>query len=393
MKNRALQLVLLSVALLCGADVRAQDMEDGEAPRRIRTAAEMPKVAMSADRFVEVVAADVPGDPVGFRLPILQFTTRLLREVERVYKLSMPRGGPGLVIHALEGKTNDVRVIARALRRDGAALTRVWLPSPGYSDLEQLRFSIVKAYFHAWIDRNRPADADGPAAPVPDWMVQGALRALNGEQVDADKHAVLDLWSTAAMPYFPRLCEKLQTGTERDAVFAGYIVSWMREKKIFRRMLEAFAAGRAFDGARLAFDLTGETDPEQQDKASDERLVRLTRSVLSPGRATPWDIKVFASRLLLYPSEFDKNIGANGPSCTFREAIALAGENPAIREAALKKAREIPFSAIGRGPALAEVSESYRKFLVALARGDGAEVLTPLLDAAEAQMQEMVNED
>ena len=43
MKNRALQLVLLSVALLCGADVRAQDMEDGEAPRRIRTAAEMPK--------------------------------------------------------------------------------------------------------------------------------------------------------------------------------------------------------------------------------------------------------------------------------------------------------------------------------------------------------------
>ena len=48
MKNRALQLVLLSVALLCGADVRAQDMEDGEAPRRIRTAAEMPKVGISS---------------------------------------------------------------------------------------------------------------------------------------------------------------------------------------------------------------------------------------------------------------------------------------------------------------------------------------------------------
>ena len=402
MKRLSIRLSLLAAALFGGGALLAQTaqvqagmqpgMED-EAPRRIRTAAEMPKVATSADRFVEVVAADIPGDPVGFRLPILQFTTRLVREVERVYKLSMPRGEPGLVIHALEGRTNDVRVIARPQRRDNVALTRVWLPSPGYSDLDQLRFSIVKAYFHAWIDRNRPKDAAVPAAPVPDWLVLGALRTLDGETMDADKHAVLDLWSTAAMPFFPRLCANLKAGPGDDAVFCGYIVSWMREKKIFRRTLEDFAAGQAFDGRRLAVDLTDETDPERQDKVSDDRLMRLTRSVLSPGRATPWDIKVFTSRLLLYPSEFDKNIGANGTSCTFREAIALAAENPAVREAAWKKAREIPFCAIGRGPALTEVSESYRKFLVALARGDGAEVLAPLLDVAEAQMQEILNED
>ena len=126
---------------------------------------------------------------------------------------------------------------------------------------------------------------------------------------------------------------------------------------------------------------------------SDERLARLTRSVLSPGRASAWDIKVFTSRLLLYPSEFDKNIGANGASCTFREAIALAAENPDVRKAAWRKACEMPFCAIGRGPALTEVSESYRRFLTGLARGDGPDVLTPLLDAAEARMQEILNED
>ena len=385
------RLAVLAAVLLLAAFVPAQDGE--EPARRVRTAAEMPKVAKSADNFVEVVAADVPGDAVGFRLPILQFTTRLVREIERVYRLEMPRGDPGLVVHALDGRTNDVRVISRRMRRGKAVLTRIWLPSPGFSDLTALRFAIAKAYFRAWIDRNRGADATGPATEMPDWMVLGALRVLDGETVDADKHTVLDLWSQAALPFFPRLCADLRAGTGDDAVFCGYIVAWMREKKIFRKTLDAFAAGRAWDGAQLACDLTGETSPELQDRVSDERLARLTRSVLSPGHASSWDIKVFTSRLLLYPSEFDKNIGANGTSCTFREAIALAAENPDVRAAAWQKAREMPFCAIGRGPALAEVSESYRRFLTGLARGDSPDVLTPLLDAAEAQMQEILNED
>lgn len=386
------RLVRISLAVLACGLAYAQE-PDEEAPVRVRTAAEMPKVASSADRFVEVVAADVPGDTVGFRLPILQFTTRLLRDLSRVYRLEMPRGEPGLVIHALSGRTNDVRVISRVMRRGKNMLTRLWLPSPGFSDLEALRFAIVNAYLLAWTERNRPANAVGPVAAVPGWLVQGVLRAMDGQTMDDDKHAVLELWSQAALPYFPRICSSLRAGTGQDAVFNGYIVSWMREKKLVRKMLEGLAAGKALDGADLAVALTGETAPEQQDRVSDERLARLTRSVLSPGQATPWDVKVFTSRLLLYPSEFDKNIGAKSTSCTFREAIARAAENPAVREAAWQKAREMPFCAIGRGPALAEVSELYRQFLVGLARGDAPAVLGPLLDAAEARMQEILDED
>lgn len=133
-------------------------VEKGEAAPRKRVA-DLPKIATGANGLVEVVAADVPGDPVGFRLPILQFTTRLVRDVERVYGLEMPRGEVGLLIHAQDGTTNDVRVISRAGRRGGAAITHIWLPSPGFSDLEALRYAIVKGYFRCWIDRARAAKA------------------------------------------------------------------------------------------------------------------------------------------------------------------------------------------------------------------------------------------
>lgn len=383
--------IVLLLAFVCGT-VFPQD-GGASAPVRVRTAAEMPKVASSADRFVEVVAADVPGDPVGFRLPILQFTTRLLRDVERVYQLKMPRGEPGLVIHALEGRTNDVRVVSRAQRRNRASLTRVWLPSPGYSDIEALRFAILKAYLRAWVDRSRPASARVPAAAVPDWFVLGALRGLDGGRVDDDKRAVLERWSSADLPFFPAVCRDLRAGEGRDAELCGYVVAWMKERRMIGKALEELAAGRAWEAGRLAKALTGENEPVRQDRASDERLARLTRSVLSPGRAAPWDLKVFASRLLLYAPEFDKNIGANSKSCTFREALAMSQSNLTMRVVAARKAREMPFCAIGRGPALAETSEAYRLFLTGLARGEGPETLGPMLDKAELRLEEMLNED
>ena len=72
------------VLLLVGALV-AWAQEDVPAVVR-RKPSEMPKVATSAGGFVKVVAADVPGDPMGFRLPILQFATRNLRELETIFK-------------------------------------------------------------------------------------------------------------------------------------------------------------------------------------------------------------------------------------------------------------------------------------------------------------------
>ncbi len=382
--------ILMLLLGLCGTMF---PQEEAAVPRARKTVADLPKAVSSSDGFVQVLAADVPGDPVGFRLPILQFTTRLVREVERVYGLEMPKGQVGMLIHAQNGTNDDARVISRVGRREGAAITHIWLPSPGFSNLEALRFAIAKAYFRGWIDRTRPQNASVPVVEMPDWMVMGALRTLSNETVDADKRAILTMWSEARLPFFPVLCRDLRAGMGEQAALCGYIVSWLRERKLFKKTLENLAAGQTLTGARLAADLTGETEPDAQDRASDERLARLTRAVLSPGRASPWDLKVFTSRLLLYSAEFDKNIGANGTSCTFREAIARAAENSTVREAAARKAREMLFCAIGRGPALAAVAEAYRLFLVGLARGDSPDELGRLLDEAETQLQEILNED
>ena len=110
------RLVYVFMAFFFSCGTWAQEDEPAVVRRK---PSEMPKVATSAGGFVKVVAADVPGDPMGFRLPILQFATRNLRELEKAYKLEMPRREePGLVIYALDGRTNDTRVIVRAVRRD-----------------------------------------------------------------------------------------------------------------------------------------------------------------------------------------------------------------------------------------------------------------------------------
>ena len=369
------------VLLLVGALV-AWAQEDVPAVVR-RKPSEMPKVATSAGGFVKVVAADVPGDPMGFRLPILQFATRNLRELEKAYKLEMPRREtPGLVIYALDGKTNDTRVIVRAARRDATFATRVWLPSPGFSDLDQLRFEIARAYLRAWIDRAAPRGVT--PGELPDWVVQGALRAADSQTAHDDVRFVLNLWSSARLPYFPALCSDLRVAKGAAAALPGFVVGYVRERHLFKKMLERLASGASWDGAWLAEQLTGEKDPAEQDRASDERLARLSRAVLSPGRASAWDVQTFASRLRLYPAAFDRTIGAQGPSCSFAEAVGQAATNVYVRAAAAQKAREMPLYVIGRGEEMKAVGEAYRKFLLALARGEPPAELKALLQEADA---------
>ena len=347
-----------------------------------RKPSEMPKVATSSGGFVKVVAADVPGDPMGFRMPILQFATRNLRELEKAYKLEMPRRAePGLVIFALDGQTNDTRVIVRASRKD-SLVTRVWLPSPGFSDLDQLRFELARAYLRAWIDRT--AARHVTPGELPDWVVQGALRAADAQTAHEDVRFVLKLWSSARLPFFPALCSDLRVAKGPAAALPGYVVSYIRERHVFKKMLERLASGASWNGAWLAEQLTGEKEPSEQDRVSDERLARLSRAVLSPGRASEWDVQTFASRLRLYPAAFDRTIGAQGASCSFAEAISLSATNLYVRAAAAQKAREMPLYVIGRGEELMAVGEAYRKFLLSLARGEPSAELKAQLQEADA---------
>lgn len=345
----------------------------------------LPKLATACEGLVGVLAADVPGDDYGFRLPILQFVSRQVRDLERAYDMTMPRGEIGILVNVGEGRTNDTRVIVRPGRRpDGGFQTRIFLPSPGFSDLEDLREVVAEAYFRAWIFRH----GNGSTNSLPAWVVQGAVRAVDGKTVDDDTRFVLSIWSRARLPFFPALCTDLRRGKGPAAALPGYLVAWMKEKKLLRAALDRAAGGKPWDGTWLAAELTGETDPVLQDRASDERLARLTRAVLAPGQVTDWERRVFTSRLLLYAPVFT---GPHTRTCwTFDEAVTLAETSETIRRAAWQKSCEMPFYAIGRGEDLVAAADAYRLFLLAAAKGEPAAKLRPLLQAADARLTGVV---
>ncbi len=364
----------LAAACACMAAVPEDDDERPRAPVDIKAAvARLPRSNTSSDGLVRVVASDVPGDEIGFRAPILNFAMREIRALAATYKIAAPTvREPAIVIYAMDGRTNDTRVVSRSRRRKGIVETRIWLPSPGYSDLGLLRVAVATAYLRAC------------SLDFPEWVVQGLIRGTDVEVAHEDVRFVLKLWSGARLPFFPALCTDLRAARGRGGALAGYVVGWMKEKKLLDVWRRRFAAGEKWDGRRLAEDLTGEKEPVMQDRANDERLVRLTNSVLSPGRASPWDLTVFASRLLLYPPFFDKIYGANRTCCTFAEAIAFVEERPEIRRAAFRKAREVPLYAIGRGDELAAAAFAYRDFLLALSQEkEGPERCRALLATAQ----------
>ena len=364
--------------------------DDTEPPPPKRSVADivrsMPKSQSSSDGFVRVFAVEVPGDKMGFCDPLVQFASGIVRSLGKTLSLpALPYGRePGLVIYAQDGRTNDTRVVVRASRRRSGPFTRIWLPSPGFSDIDRLRLEVAKAYFRAAVEMYRelpPPKGAPPPAEMPEWLVGGALRLTDIEQARADMRDVLEGWSDGYFPFFPSLC------AQRDVpdILAGYLAGWMKEKFLFPDVLKDLAAGKELDGVWLAEKLTGEKDAAAQDRVSDYRLLRLLRKVISPGMAARSDLRFFASRLLLYPSFYDKMFSGISHGCTFRAAAELYSEDPEVRMAAARKAKEIPLHAIGKGEELQQASLAYMEFLQALSNGEKVARLLELLDAADVK--------
>ena len=326
---------------------------------------------MSSDGFIRVVAEDNPRDEVGFRLPILAYAGKTLDAISKAFNIKRTRvTEPGLVIYAMDGRTNDTRVIIRPeTRKNGSKVVKIFLPSPGYSDLEELRVGIARSFL-----------GDG----LPDWVVQGVLRCEDDDTRREDERFVLELWSNARLPFFPALCTDLRVGKGRAAALPGYMAGWIRERKLLKKLAE-----EKWDGTRLAELLTGETNPMMQDRASDERLARLARSVLQPGECGLWELNFFNSRLSLYSPVFNVKIARGEFSCPFRDAIEEGGTNLMVRAAAFLKAREVPLYALGRGEEMQNVARAYTMFLLSLAGGEDSQKLHALLASADSRLEKV----
>ena len=119
----------------------------------------------------------------------------------------------------------------------------------------------------------------------------------------------------------------------------------------------------------------------------DDAGLRLMSRVFEPGRASPRDILIFASRLYLYPPQYDLRFLGEFDKLSFAEALKLGRTDPLVRLMAYRKALELPVLGGGKSPELKAAADAYQAFLAALVRGESDEKgLKALLDAADERL-------
>ena len=127
-------------------------------------------------------------------------------------------------------------------------------------------------------------------------------------------------------------------------------------------------------------------------KTEDDYL-KMLRGVHLPGVATKADVLTFASRLFLYPELHAVPFCGKYASCSFREAVAFAKEDPSIRLSAYQKIQPLMVFGAGHGDKMTAAVEAYSKFLMELARFKLPEAeLLKMLDEADAKLKGVLEE-
>lgn len=387
------------------ADASALTPERGERRASVAVVPPSMRSMTSRDNFIEVFSDEIePEDGIGFKGPIFKSAVDSAESIAALTGLEMPRGGAGLVIHVGDGTNNDTRVVCRVERNNsGALVTRLYLPSPGYSDLDAFCRHIAAAYLRAWASRTAEAAAGERGADfkeAPEWLAHGLSRLTDESFALFDRLDALGMWQAGEMPFFPDLPSMLKFDTDTGSSLCGFMAKWMLEHKlakeekkgkdkkplaktVFAAMMERLSSAKEWDDSLLLQLLTGETDPQAQDAAFDRHMLKLRLAVLVPGKATPEDVRTFASRLLLYPPFFDISFPDGQKAMPFRFAIKHAS-NPVVRASAVMRLRGLELTVIGRSEKLVEAAKSYVRFLRALALREDADSLTEKLDEADA---------
>ena len=119
----------------------------------------------------------------------------------------------------------------------------------------------------------------------------------------------------------------------------------------------------------------------------DEEGLRLMRRIFKPGESSPRDVLIFASRLYLYPPQYDVRFLEKYDRLSFAEAVRLGRTDPIVRLVAYAKAFDLPVLGGGRSPELTAAANAYQAFLLAFATGKADEgELQALLDAADEKL-------
>lgn len=181
---------MMLAAILMLALTRAEIIERMKAPP-----------VYKVDGLVEVVA-NCPSDMRSeFQLPIAGFAADVCTSLYRGTGMRQSHfQEPGIVVYIGDVRTNVTDVVSRRRRRgDGGYYTRIFLPAPGYADLERFRLELAKAFFIA-VKGEEVGDEDAATAlreSVPGYRVNERYerieRWMRGEKVESDDEEMLKL--------------------------------------------------------------------------------------------------------------------------------------------------------------------------------------------------------
>ena len=152
---------------------------------------------------------------------------------------------------------------------------------------------------------------------------------------------------------------------------------------------EAVAAYRHADPTLRVFDERMKLEDWLAGRGTkdDEEGLRMMRKVFEPGKSSPRDVLIFASRLYLYPPQYDLRFLGKFDRLSFSEAVRFGRIDPIVRLVAFRKALELPVLGGGRSPELTAAANAYQEFLFEFAKGEKEEdELKALLDAADERL-------
>ena len=119
----------------------------------------------------------------------------------------------------------------------------------------------------------------------------------------------------------------------------------------------------------------------------DEEGLRLMRKVFEPGKSSSRDVLTFASRLYLYPPQYDLRFLGKYDRLSFSEAVRFGRKDLLVRLVAYRRALDLPVMGGGRSPELTAAANAYQAFLLEFASGRADEKgLKALLDEADERL-------
>lgn len=323
-----------------------------------------------------------------YRGPVLQFVNRT-RELF-LQGLNITPGSLNCPLEIRIGDQNngDPSVLSTRIRdTKGNLRERIELPDPEAADLTRFRRAVVVAFLRVYM-----VDAGGTDKTMqnlPNWLIDGVIRYMDGSQRQADLDRTSLLWSHACLPPATDLYAFDSYAAQVEPAVGAVLAGWFMENRgtLFKKLLKEAAHGRSWSPAYVA-RLLADSPVEQFDQILDQRLHTLGQRVATPGATTAGIMRRFRSELLLFPCDYGMMFDPERAYYTFQDALADP-EDEDLRKAALNSAVRIRMAAVGRDGMLLAVSEAYVKFLQAFAKGAKPKELAEMLYQAESMRREL----